>query len=219
MAVPGRPDTFVAGQPFSGLNGGISIEKSISALTWVESLASTGEQTNQNSARGDPLGIAIDIGFGFKPWAGVNNLVVNPFLSFDYPNASANYVFPGGSFIGAKNNYEGTVGVKIGPAYQSVWLYTIAGVSLLNERLTVNFIPNSSSITTTVPGATFGAGGAIRPNWLQVFGYSTSLSLEWQHTWWQTANFNVPASSPFFNYAFKREDDRIMLGLNFYLSH
>jgi hypothetical protein len=218
MLVPSRPDTFVTGRPFTGLNSGISIEKSVNFLTWIESVASSGEQTSQNSARGDPLGAGIYIGYGFKPWAGVNNLVVNPFLSLDYPNSSVKYLFPSGSFIGAKNNFEGTAGVKIGPANQFAWLYLIAGVSFLNEKLTVNFSPISSSTTATVPGATFGAGVAFQPKWLQVFGYPTSLSLEWQHSWWQTANFNMPASSPFFNYAFKREDDRIMLGVNFYLS-
>jgi hypothetical protein len=39
-----------------------------------------------------------------------------------------------------------------------------------------------------------------------------------QHTWWGTANFNTPASSPAFNYAFKRSDDTIKLGVNLYLS-
>jgi hypothetical protein len=47
----------------------------------------------------------------------------------------------------------------------------------------------------------------------------TSLSLEWQHTWWQTATFNNPASSPGFGYAFQRQDDQFLLSLNFYLSH
>jgi hypothetical protein len=92
----------------------------------------------------------------------------------------------------------------------------LAGVSFLNETLTVNFIPVSSSTTTTVPSTTLGLGAAFQPAWLQVFGMPTSLSLEWQHTWWQTANFNTPASSPAFNCAYKREDDKIKLGLNVY---
>lgn len=203
---------------FTGLSGGVSLEKSVLFLTWVESLASTGVTTNENSKRGDPLGVGVNIGYGFKPWSGTNNIVVDPFFSFSYPNAKANYVFPGGSFIGARNNYEGTGGVKIGPTFESFWLYAIAGISFLNETLTVNFIPTSSSVNKTIAGATFGLGGAIEPGWLQLFGLPTSLSLEWQHTQWQTATFNTPASSPFFNYAYKRVDDRIVLGVNFYLS-
>lgn len=203
---------------FSGLSGGVSLEKSLLFLTWVESLAATGATTNQNSVRGDPLGVGGNVGYGFRPWSGTNNIVVEPFLSFSYPNAKANYAFPGGSFIGARSNYEGTAGVKIGPASDFAWIYAIAGASLLNETLTVNFVPTSSTVDKTVSGATFGLGGAIEPGWLQIFGLPTSLSLEWQHTWWQTATFNTPASSPFFNYAYKRQDDRILLGVNFYLS-
>jgi len=200
---------------YTGLNGGFSLNETVGILTWIESL--NGVTTNQNSARRDPFGAGINIGYGFRPWN--NNLVVNPFLSFDYQGWSVNYVFPNGSFIGTKSNYEGTAGVKIGPTFPAgVWLYAIGGVSFLNETLTVNFIPVSSSTTKTVPGATLGLGGAIQPSWLQVFGVPTSLSLEWQHTWWQTANFNNPASSPAFSYAYKREDDKIKLGINFYLS-
>jgi hypothetical protein len=212
MRVPCPPPE---GRYFTGLNGGFSLNETVGILTWIESL--NGVTTNQNSARRDPFGAGINIGYGFRPWN--NNLVVNPFLSFDYQGWSVNYVFPNGSFIGTKSNYEGTAGVKIGPTFPAgVWLYAIGGVSFLNETLTVNFIPVSSSTTKTVPVATLGLGGAIQPSWLQVFGVPTSLSLEWQHTWWQTANFNNPASSPAFSYAYKREDDKIKLGINFYLS-
>ena len=43
-----------------------------------------------------------------------------------------------------------------------------------------------------------------------------SLFAQYQHTWWDNANFNRPTSSPAFNYAFRREDDTIKLGVNFY---
>lgn len=39
-----------------------------------------------------------------------------------------------------------------------------------------------------------------------------SLFLEYQHTWWQDAQFNQPPNSPLFNYNFRREDDTIKLG-------
>jgi hypothetical protein len=216
VRVPCPPAPGYGAHGFGGLNGGLSLRDTTALLTWAEALASTGQVTSQNSTHKDPLGEGIEIGYGFSPWAGVNNLVVDPFLSLDYQNWSVDYMFPGGSYIGAKSNYEGTAGVKIGPAYEFVWVYAIAGVSFLNETLTVNFVPVSSSITKTVPGFTAGLGGAIQPNWLQFFGVPTALSLEAEHTWWQTVNFDTPASSPLFNYAYKREDDTIKLGVHFY---
>jgi hypothetical protein len=42
------------------------------------------------------------------------------------------------------------------------------------------------------------------------------LFAQCQHTWWDNANFNTPTSSPFFKYAFCREDDTIKLAMNFY---
>jgi hypothetical protein len=33
---------------------------------------------------------------------------------------------------------------------------------------------------------------------------------------WQDAHLDTPAASPRFNYVFRREDDTVKLGLNFY---
>ena len=70
----------------------------------------------------------------------------------------------------------------------------------------------SSSTNATVPGATIGAGAAWQPNFLQGFGRPVSLFLEYQHTWWQSANFKTPGASPLFNYNFARKDDVVKFG-------
>jgi hypothetical protein len=41
-----------------------------------------------------------------------------------------------------------------------------------------------------------------------------SLFAEYQHSWWQNAQFNSPAASPGFNYSFRRQDDVVKLGFN-----
>src|ERR1019366_5192596 len=99
-----------------------------------------------------------------------------------------------------------------------VRFYGIAGVSVLNETLNVNFLPVASSTTATVPGATVGIGGAWQPSFLQGFGRPVSLFAEYQHTWWQSANFNTPAASPLFNYNFARQDDVVKFGFTVSLS-
>jgi hypothetical protein len=196
---------------------GISLDKQTSYLTWLESLAGTGQTTDQGKAAHDPLGVGFNIGYGFTPWG--NNIVVSPFVSFDFPNTSVKQYFPGGSFLGTRSNFEATAGVKIGPTINlSTWVYGIAGVSALNETLNINFIPLASSTTQTVPGAMLGVGAAIRPGFLQGFGHPVSLSLEYQHTWWQTAHYNTPAASAPFNYAFQRQDDTVKVGFNVYFS-
>jgi hypothetical protein len=63
-----------------------------------------------------------------------------------------------------------------------------------------------------------GLGGEYQPSSWQLFGKPVSVFAQYQHTWWSTANFNTPTSSPGFNYAFKRDDDTIKLGFNVYLS-
>ena len=173
--------------------------------------------TNEFDDTRDPLGVGVSIGYKFAPFA--NNIVVSPFVSFDYLNAAVNHTFPGGSFLGTTANVAGTAGLKIGPQFgEGVWVYGIAGASVLNETLKVNFIPVSSSTDATVPGGTVGAGVAWQPSFLKGFGLPVSLFAEYQHTWWQDAHFNTPAASPFFNYNFRREDDVVKFGFTVSLS-
>jgi hypothetical protein len=190
---------------------GIIFSKANLRLDATEALAATGQKTFDSSDRHDPLGAGIIVGAKFRPFS--NSVVVSPFASIEYLNMSVNHYFPGGSFYGTTSNFSATGGVKAGPElFSGLWLYGIAGISVLNETLNINFIPVASSSTTSVPGATVGAGFAFQPSFLQNFGRPISLFAEYQHTWWQDAQFNRPAASPLFNYNFHREDDVVKVG-------
>lgn len=142
-----------------------------------------------------------------------------PFASLDFPNTSVYHSFVGGSYLGTTSDVAVTLGVKVGPTLNgNVWLYGIAGASVLNETMKINFIPAFSSADATVVGATVGAGFAWHPQTWQIAGHAVSLFGEYQHTWWQDANFNTPAASPFFNYTFARQDDVVKLGFTVDLS-
>lgn len=199
----------------TGLYIGGELAKSWGHVRSTERLAATDVVTNQFSDSADPFGGGIIVGYTFAPWA--NNIVASAFASFDFLHAPVNHTFPGGSFLGSTANFMGTAGVKIGPRLDmgqgfGLWLYGIAGVSVLNETLNVNFIPVASSQSAWVAGATVGAGAAWQPGFLQGFGRPVSLFVEYQHTWWQDATFNAPAASPAFNYTFRREDDVVKFG-------
>jgi hypothetical protein len=201
----------------SGLYLGGELVKNWGWVRSTERLAATDVVTNQFSDRADPVGGGFLIGYKFAPWA--NNIVVSPFASFDFLHAPVNHTFPGGSFLGATANFMGTAGVKAGPQLgDGVWLYGIAGVSVLNETLNINFIPVSSSQSAWAAGGTLGIGGAWQLAFLQGFGRPVSLFAEYQHTWWQDANFNTPAASPAFNYTFARQDDVLKFGFTVSLS-
>jgi hypothetical protein len=198
------------GQATGGYLGG-ELAKNWGRVRSTETRDATGVITNQFTDTADPLGGGIIVGYTFAPWA--NNIVASAFASFDFLHAPVNHTFPGGSFLGSTANFMGTAGVKIGPQLDmGLWLYGIAGVSVLNETLNVNFVPVASSTTATVPGVTVGLGGAWQPAFLQGFGRPVSLFLEYQHTWWQSANFNTPAASTAFNYNFARQDDVVKFG-------
>jgi hypothetical protein len=201
----------------SGVYIGGELVKNWGSVGSTERLAATSAVTNQFRDRADPVGGGFLIGYKFAPWA--NSIIVSPFASFDFLNAPVNHTFPGGSYLGTTANFMGTGGVKIGPQLGGgVWLYGIAGVSVMNETLNINFIPVSSSQSAWVAGGTVGFGGAFQPSFLQGFGRPVSLFAEYQHTWWQSANFNTPAASPLFNYNFARQDDVVKLGFTVSLS-
>jgi hypothetical protein len=211
LCPPPSTQPSTASSTIDGLYLGGELVKNWGWVRSTERFAATDLVTNQFTDTADPFGGGVIVGYKFAPWA--NNIVVSPFASFDFMHAPVNHTFPGGSFLGTTGNFMGTAGVKIGPQLATgVWLYGIAGVSMLNETLNINFIPTASSRNVDVAGATLGFGGAWQPGFLQGIGRPVSLFLEYQHSWWGDANFNTPAASPFFNYTFRREDDVVKFG-------
>ena len=93
----------------------------------------------------------------------------------------------------------------------------LGGVSGLNYDRNINFGGPATSQNTTVPGFTLDLGGEFQPSFLQRTGRPVSLFIQYQHSWWRDSNLNNPAASPAFNYAFRREDNTIKVGVNIYL--
>ena len=201
----------------STLGGGYlggELAKNWGRVRSIESLATTDAITNRFVDSGDPLGVGIVGGYNFKPWN--NSIVIGPFASFDYLNQTINHNFAGGQFLGTTTHWFINAGVKAGVVTApGFYLYGLAGAAFLNHDLNVNFATAAQSNVTT-PGFTLGLGGEYQPPSWQLAGHPVSVFAQYQHTWWSNANFNTPTSSPAFNYAFRREDDTIKLGVNFY---
>ncbi len=182
----------------------------------TETLAATGAITNQFSDSGDPFGLGLVAGYNFTPWN--TNFVIGPFASADWMRQTINHNFAGGQFLGSTTNWIFTVGGKAGVvATPGLLLYGLAGAAFLNQNLNVNFVTAASNNTTT-PGFTLGVGGEYQPQSWMLAGSPVSVFGQYQHTWWSTANFNTPASSPAFNYSFRRQDDTIKLGVLIHFS-
>ena len=220
-AVPGKdfvrvpcPPTSTTSSTIGGGYLGGELAKNWGRVRSTESLATTDVITNRFVDSGDPLGVGIVGGYNFRPWN--NNIIIGPFASFDYLNQTINHNFAGGQFLGTTTHWFINAGVKAGVVTTpGLYLYGLAGAAFLNHDLNVNFATTAQSNTTT-PGFTFGLGGEYQPSSWQLAGHPVSVFAQYQHTWWSDANFNTPTSSPAFNYAFRREDDTIKLGVNFY---
>jgi len=181
--------------------------------TSIETLRSTDIQKFFHDID-DPAGVGFVATYLFAPWN--SPLRVGPFASFDILRQTVNRNFAGGQFLGTTTHWFATTGLKAGAVVRpDLFIYGLIGVSWLNENLNVNFATAATS-NVTIPGVTVGLGGECRPASWQIAGHPVTLFAQYQHTWWNTANFYAPASSPAFDYAFKREDDTVKLGVNFY---
>ena len=200
----------------TGLYLGGELAKNSGRVRSTETLAATGVLTNQFIDSGDPIGVGIVGGYNFRPWN--NSVVIGPFASFDYLNQTINRNFAGGQFLGTTTRWFINAGVKAGvDVAPGFLLYGLAGAAWLNHDLNVNFAAAARSNVTT-PGFTAGVGVEYAPASWRVMGMPVSVFAQYQHTWWNTAKFNTPASSPAFNYAFRRGDDTFKLGVNFYFN-
>jgi opacity protein-like surface antigen len=201
---------------FDGGYLGIELAKTSARERKTETPVGSDDPTFRTTDSGDPIGFGILAGYNFRPSNG--NFVVGPFASFDYLRQTINHNFAGGQFLGSTTNWFGNVGVKAGfVTAPGFYLYGLAGAAFVNHDLNVNFATAARSNVTT-PGFTLGLGGEYRPTSWQVAGHPVTLFAQYQHTWWNNADFNRPASSPAFNYVFQRQDDTFRLGVNFYFA-
>jgi len=126
-----------------------------------------------------------------------------------------NQNFAGGTYIGMKIDWRGTVGAKAGYLVKrDLMLYTLAGVSFLNEDLNINFGGPVTSTNTTVPGFTFGLGAEYIPHTLQHFGVPVSVFVQGEYTTWKAAHLDRPAASSNFNYDFNLHEFKLETGIS-----
>jgi hypothetical protein len=162
----------------------------------------------------------VEFGGGFNYGAFIPGttiqIVTGPFVRVEAGVGDQNNVvtFPGGSFYGTEGVWIVTAGWKAGVEVNPLF-YGLAGVSFMNQNLKINFGGPVTNVNTTVPGFTFGFGMEEK---LAFLSMPVSVFVEYQHTIWQDASLDRPAASPFFNYTFRRDDDRVKVGLNFYLT-
>jgi hypothetical protein len=205
--------TEVPYSTWQGPNFGLFTGKNVAWSEIDEFSALTDDRTNSFSLFGDPLLFGGIVGYAFAPWH--NNVLIDPFISLEYRPQVINQTFPGGTYLGTKTNWSGTLGVKAGWLWRpEIFLYGIAGISTLNENLNINFGGPATSSNVNVPGATLGLGIAVQPRLLQQFGVPVSLFAEFQETLWASPGLTRPAASPLFNYTFGRQDASILVGFN-----
>jgi hypothetical protein len=196
---------------WTGFYVGGQIGGSFSSVGTSEFLAGTDIRTNHFHDTGS--GFAGGANFGYD-WQVQNRFVVG--ISFDVngTNDKARHDFVGGNYIGATIDFTASAlvrgGVLVTPAFL---LYGQTGVSIANQQLQIDFGGPETNESKLISGFTIGGGGEWKLSTSPVaFAKSTSLFVDYRHTFWEKATLSRPDASPFFDYAWCRETDAVNLG-------
>jgi hypothetical protein len=210
VRVPCAPPATQAA--WTGPFGGAQAVGSWSHVSTNEFLAATGVQTNHFDNSGNGFGGGINGGFNWMPWGG--NIVTGVVLDANGMSDKVNHTFPGGTFIGSTVNFEGSADVRAGLLVTpSTLLYGQTGVSVADQRLQINFGGPITDTTQWTAGYNLGGGAEwMLPANVSLWGHSTSLFINYEHTWWDKASLTMPAASPFFNYTWMRQSDAVEVG-------
>jgi hypothetical protein len=205
-----------AGDNFQGAYVGWSVlwDRGTSRVTERFADSGTFSDAFRNSS-GSP-GTGIRIGYNFAPTPG--GFVVGMFIDANALSENIYQTFPAGGYLGTTVNFDGTAGVKAGfivaPSFlpKPVWVYGIGGVSVMGETLKLYLGGPVSSSNQIVPGATMGFGIELQP----VTDAPVTIRAEYRHTIWEDAKFNMPSTSPTFNYTYTTWSDAYSLGIDYH---
>jgi len=200
----GRPTGPFMGAQFVG---------SSSQVGTTEFFAMTGEQTNHFNDTGSGFGGGINGGYNWMPWGG--NIVTGLVFDANFLNDKVNHTLAGGASIGSTVNIEASADLRAGVLVMPSTLLSVqAGVSVADQRLQMNFGGPITDITQWTAGYNLGGGAEwMLPANVFPWGRSTSLFINYAHTWWDKASLTMPAASPFFNYTWLRQSDAVEVGL------
>jgi outer membrane immunogenic protein len=196
---------------WTGFYVGAQVGGSFSGVGTSEFLAGTDIRTNHFHDTGSGFVGGANFGYDWQAW---NKFVVG--ISFDVngTNDKARHDFAGGSYIGATIDFTASAlvrgGVLVTPAFL---LYGQTGISIANQQLQIDFGGPETNESKIISGFTIGGGGEWKlPTSPVAFAKSTSLFVDYRHTFWNKATLSRPDASPFFDYAWCRDTDAINLG-------
>jgi len=178
----------------------------------TEFFAMTDEQTNHFDDTGNGFGGGVNGGYNWMPWG--SNIVTGVVFDANGLNDKVNHTFPGGTFIGSTVNFEASADLRAGVLVTPSTLLSVqTGVSVADQRLQINFGGPITDTTQWTAGYNLGGGAEwMLPANVLPWGRSTSLFINYEHTWWDKASLTMPAASPFFNYTWLRQSDAVEVG-------
>lgn len=197
---------------FTGPQIGMYAVRSLSSVTTIEKLAATGVATNRFNDCCSGVGGGLD---GAMMWPGLGNFVWGGAVAAYFPDDKVTTQFAGGNYLQSTMEFSATAQARAGYAVEPyLLLYAQAGVAVGIQSLTVNFGPVASHDATTVgPTVGFGAEWLLSERPSSLLGGMPTVFLEFNHIWWNDANFTRPASSPLFNYTWQRESNVLKAGI------
>ncbi|MEJ0024392.1 MAG: hypothetical protein WDN01_00060 [Rhizomicrobium sp.] len=219
VPLPPKPDTWEnrpeigMTSPWNGPFGGVQLVGMTSSVATVEYLDATDIRTNGFDDSGSGFGGGVNVGYD---WQVGTNIVVGVVLDADIVGGVVNHHFAGGNFIGSDVDFTGSALIRGGLlATPDLLIYGETGVSLADESIKIDFGGPRTDESTITPGFSLGGGAEwMLPNpILPEFGSSSSVFVDYEHTWWSGSRLNTPAASPLFDYTWLPRSNTVTIGL------
>jgi outer membrane immunogenic protein len=196
---------------WSGFYIGGQVGGSFSTVHTNEFLAGTDERTNHFRDDGSSFSGGVNVGYD---WQFGNRFVVGVLFDANGLNDKARHDFTGGNYIGSAVDFTASAQVRGGVLLTPNFLvYGQGGLAIADQRLQISLGGPETDESKTVTGFVIGGGGEwkFQANPLP-FAKSTSVFVDYRHSFWDKATLSRPAASPFFDYAWCRDTDAINLG-------
>ena len=174
-----------------------------------EFLASGGARTNAFS--NDDNAFAAEVAVGYD-WAFGDGMVAGIEAGFALRELDMRQSFPGGAYLAAQSDWSasllGSLGVRTGGG---VTLSALAGISLTDQTIELNFGAGPSGGSELVTGYTLG-GQLAFPLALSPDD-ATQGVVRFTYTGWDSADIARPSGSPLFDYEAEFDEYRIFFGI------
>jgi hypothetical protein len=196
---------------WSGWYGGVQVGGSFSTQTTSVYYARFNDLTDRFDDTGSSWSGGFNAGYNWRIW---NNVVVGVVFDVNGLHDKVRHDLGSDFYVGSTVDFtasaQGRVGLLVTP---NTLFYVKGGISVGDHRFQIDRGGPETDERKIVPGGTIGVGSEWKLAMPIILGRSTSVFVDYQHTWWDTVRLDQPIAAPWSNYSWQRQTDKVDVGM------